>query len=260
MSQRIMKNFPIEYDGHVYWRSRSVAVVGFTFCKDKNGEWCVLANKRGPGCPDEIGKWCVVCGYLDFDDETGNAGVARETYEETGIKIKPEAFTFDSVNFSKEKDKNVNLRYWTILDGITDNYTLSNAANEKDETTDIKWVKVSEIEKYEWAFGHADTIHEIYEKYVVTLSKGVKYLLELHIMQHTDAVDVSVDTLAICDTREKCKELAQEDINRMAEFNDKIGITHEPYNITDYDVVVKWDNGEAQWYYWYFFKAIPYHD
>jgi len=41
MSERIMKNFPIEHDGNTYWRSRSVAVVGFVFCKNEDGVWCV---------------------------------------------------------------------------------------------------------------------------------------------------------------------------------------------------------------------------
>ena len=163
MSERIMKNFPIEYDGHVYWRSRSIAVVGFIFCKNNEGEWCILAEKRGPGCPDEIGKWCVVCGYLDFF-ETASEGVARETFEETGVKIESDAFNFDSINFSKEKDQNVNLRYWTVLPGTTDDYHLSNAANEEGETSDIKWIKMSEIKNYEWAFGHKTAIPEVYNK------------------------------------------------------------------------------------------------
>lgn len=165
MSERKMYNFPFVEDGQTYWRSRSIAIVGFTFCKDKEGEWCVLADKRGPGCPDEIGKWCVVCGYLDFF-ENGNEGVARETYEETGVKIDPEEFIFDSVTFSETKDQNVNLRYWTILHGTTDDYPLSNEANEKDETSDIKWIRITDIGEYEWAFGHENAIPEMYANHV----------------------------------------------------------------------------------------------
>ena len=46
-----MKNYPIkietgEHAGETVWVHRSIAVVGFVFCKINN-EWCVLANQRG---------------------------------------------------------------------------------------------------------------------------------------------------------------------------------------------------------------------
>lgn len=170
MGERIMKNFPIEYEGNTYWRSRSVAVVGFIFCKNEDGEWCVLANKRGPGCPNEIGKWCVPCGYLGFIEECGDIdgehAISRETREETGVLIKPERFTFDTVKFSINNDQNVNLRYYTILDGTCDDYPLSNKDNEKDETTDIRWIAINDVFKYEWAFGHEVAIPVTYAKYI----------------------------------------------------------------------------------------------
>ena len=133
MGERVMKNFPIEYEGNIYWRSRSCTTVGFVFCQDNNGFWCVLANQRGPGAPTNVGKWNVPCGYIDYNED-GNHGVARETFEETGVKIKPESFTFDSVTFSKNDEQNINLRYWVILDGTIDDYPLSNEANEEGET------------------------------------------------------------------------------------------------------------------------------
>lgn len=51
-----MKNYPIkietgEHAGETVWVHRSIAVVGFVFCKINN-EWCVLANQRGEGAPD----------------------------------------------------------------------------------------------------------------------------------------------------------------------------------------------------------------
>lgn len=165
MSERIMKNFPIEYEGNVYWRSRSVAVAGFIFCQDADGEWCVLANRRGPGCPDEVGKWCCVCGYLDFF-ENGEEAVARETKEETGVIIDPSRVHFDSVMFSTKNDQNVTLRYFVWLEGQCSDYQLSNEYNEKDETTDIKWIGVKDVSLFEWAFGHKNIIIELAGKYL----------------------------------------------------------------------------------------------
>ena len=165
MSERIMKNFPIEYEGNIYWRSRSVAVAGFIFCKNENKDWCVLANKRGPGCPDEVGKWCVVSGFLDFNED-GNEAISRETYEETGVLIAPEKFSFDTVDFSRKKEQNVTLQYYSILKGNTNDYPLSNKGNEKDETTDIQWIPIDKVYKYEWAFGHEIIIPIMYAKYV----------------------------------------------------------------------------------------------
>lgn len=52
-----MKNYPIkietgEHAGETVWVHRSIAVVGFVFCKINN-EWCVLANQRGEGAPED---------------------------------------------------------------------------------------------------------------------------------------------------------------------------------------------------------------
>ena len=62
-----MKNFPVNVDGKEYWISRSNAVVGIVF-KWENGQYHILANKRGKGCPDYVGKWNIPCGYVDYNE------------------------------------------------------------------------------------------------------------------------------------------------------------------------------------------------
>lgn len=166
MSERLMKNFPIEYEGNTYWRSRSVAVVGFVFCQDRNFNWCVLLEKRGPGAPNENGKWCVVCGFLDFNED-GQQAVARECFEETGVKIDPQDFKFNSVKFDEDGEQNVCLRYTCMLKDYTDYHPLSNEFNEEGETSDIKWVPISKINEMspdEFAFGHHELISEMFLK------------------------------------------------------------------------------------------------
>ena len=165
MSERKMYNFPFVEDGQTYWRSRSCTVVGFVFCFDKDGFVCVLANQRGPGAPTEVGKWNVPCGYIDFNED-GFQGVSRETFEETGVKINPKQFHFDSVSFSEHNEQNINLRYWATLDGTIDDYPLSNVANEENETSDIRWIRVMDVEKYTWAFGHSTLVPEMCHKHV----------------------------------------------------------------------------------------------
>lgn len=164
MSERKMYNFPIEHEGQTYWRSRSVAVVGFVFCKGENGERCVLLEQRGPGAPNENGKWCVVCGFLDFNED-GQQAVARECFEETGVKINPQDFKFNSVKFDEDGEQNVCLRYTCMLKDHTDNHPLSNEFNEEGETSDIKWVplsKIDEMSSNEFAFGHKELISKMF--------------------------------------------------------------------------------------------------
>lgn len=65
-----MKNFQVtsKEDNQKYWISRSCAVAMFLFSRDKFGNLCVLANKRGTGTPDFQGYWNCPCGYIDFDE------------------------------------------------------------------------------------------------------------------------------------------------------------------------------------------------
>ena len=255
MSERIMKNFPIVHEGNTYWRSRSCTTVGYVFCCDKDGYIYILANQRGPGAPTNVGKWNVPCGYLDFNED-GQHGVARETFEETGVKIDAEKFKFDSVSFSKEDDQNVNMRYWVNLDGTIDDYPLSNEANEEGETSDIRWIKICDIQDYEWAFGHQNTILEMANKHV-HLWGNIMHLVQLDIIMHGTGKTISTNNLVICDSIDKCKEYTQQHINRMIEANSKSGITNDDYNLTDVDCVLTFHQEETTWSYWYNFIPLP---
>ena len=261
MSERIMKNFPIEFEGNTYWRSRSCTVVGFVFCFDKDDYVNILVNQRGPGAPTNVGKWNTPCGYIDFN-ENGFEGVARETFEETGVRINPEQFHFDSVTFSKNAEQNINLRYWVKLNGTIDDYPLSNAANEAGETSDIRWIRVKDVDKYDWAFGHEKAIPEMCHKHIDFYmdENGVQcdtmFLVNLDIVTPEDGKTVSSETLTICDTREKCREYTDNHIQMMQNTNSKDGITWDPFNITDSDAIIKWHDGDKSWFYWYLFIPV----
>ena len=159
-----MKNFPFKAINpdtgkeQEFWYSRSMATAIFVFGEDSEGNVYVLANKRGPGCPDFIGYWVCPCGYLDYNERLVDAAV-RECREETGVILNPDMVLFMNYNDDpKENRQNVTFRFTIYLDLPND--SLSNKENEEGETTDIKWIPVSEINNYDWAFGHKDLIVE----------------------------------------------------------------------------------------------------
>ena len=155
-------NKMIEHEGNVYWISRSIAVVGLVFVYI-NGDLYVLMNKRGEGCSDFRGYWNLPCGYLDWD-ESGAEAVVREVYEETGLNLNNHFLNIDIEPFKVEtavtaNKQNVTLRYKFILhlDKLPE---LTNEFNENNETAEIGWFKIEEIENKTFAFGHKEIIKE----------------------------------------------------------------------------------------------------
>lgn len=159
-----------EHKGKTIWSGRYCAVSAFVFCKFPDG-WKILANKRGVGTPDFQGKWNAPCGYLE-PDESAQQGCAREVYEETGVKIGYTEFNLIHVETEPEKcnNGNVTLRHLAILRYGTDDISISkeavlNGNGEKDEVESIAWISIDNIDNYEWAFNHYNTIKEIIDTY-----------------------------------------------------------------------------------------------
>lgn len=161
------KNFPVTVDGKEYWISRSCAVCGILIVMDHDGDWAILANKRGPGCPDNVGKWNVPCGYIDFD-ETGTEAISREFFEETGVGIEPSMFCLFGVEYSVSGRQNITHRYCAIADypnSIDDFPIGKGTGGEENEVDEVRFIKYRDIAKYDWAFGHEDLIKEVFMKY-----------------------------------------------------------------------------------------------
>ena len=156
-----MKNFPVEKNGRTYWVARNVAVVCFVFAPI-NGEWCVLANQRGKGTPDFQGLWNCPCGYLDYNETTKEAAI-RETYEETGVRLKHAKFWNFSDN-PADNLQNVTFRYYSVISNpqpTNISVSTEGRGGEEDEVGAISWIPISKVESLDWAFWHNARIKEL---------------------------------------------------------------------------------------------------
>lgn len=159
-----------EHDVYIYpaeekrtlYDGRYCAVSGFLFAVVR-GKYSVLANQRGPGAPDYKGYWNCPCGFLERG-ENSKDGIAREIMEECIFKIDPEKLKIVYVETEPEKcnNGNVTIRHYAFLGK---QYPIHwdptcglDSGGEKDEVETVRWIPVESIGKYEWAFGHKETI------------------------------------------------------------------------------------------------------
>lgn len=161
-----MENFSFEHNGKTYWYSRSMTAVCYVFCKNEDGEWCILANQRGPNAPSCVGLWNVPCGYLDHNENIVSAA-CRETLEETAVMVKPDQLNFWKLHTEPDKGKqNLNCQFYVKLPGIINNYPASDKFNEPGETSDIRWIPMSELDAYHFAFNQRPNIYEIFNDFI----------------------------------------------------------------------------------------------
>ena len=169
-------NFPIKRNGQVYWVSRSNTVSVYVFCKNVQGEWCILSSLRGPKAHVGKGKWNVVCGYLDYGYTLEETAV-KECFEETGVKINKNVLK-NLGTFSHRKYGDISTRFYAFLEGVTDNYPTSIANCEEGEVSDAKWIPLNEVEKYNWLSNQGQKVKDFAEKMLNNenkLSNNEKY-------------------------------------------------------------------------------------
>lgn len=183
------ENKRILYDG----RYTAVSAYIYTYFK---GHWYVLANKRGENAPDYKHCWNIVCGFLERN-ESGEQGIKREVYEETGFVFNDEdKFTLIGVETEPEKcnNGNVSLQYayladWHKIHGVFDyDYETTGMpgaelrGGEEKEVEDVEFVAIDNLDKYKWAFNHRETIPEVfkmipwYKKQWIKIKYYAKYI------------------------------------------------------------------------------------
>lgn len=176
--KKTLENQPCydKYGRFLGWFSRSMAVAVFMYCRDKDGDWCVLASERGKGVPDFKGHWNCVCGYVERDTTIAENCI-KEVHEEVGLDIKEgDLILMGFEDTPSANRQNVTFRYAVVYnDRVTDDFTFSHEWNEKDEVGEIKWIKIKDIGYYPWAFNHNKRIIEIFEQLrLQTLKKKKK--------------------------------------------------------------------------------------
>ena len=110
------------YDG------RYCAVSAFVFAV-VDGKYSVLANQRGEGTPDYQECWNCPCGFLEANEDSKH-GASREIFEET-------------------------------LEGVSPNWLEVVYVETEPEVKNVKWIPVDNINLFDWAFHHEETILEL---------------------------------------------------------------------------------------------------
>ena len=120
--------------------------------QDGTYEWCILASKRGENSIIGANMWNIAMGYLDYG-ETLEEGAVREAYEETNVAIDPKILHRENVTSSKRKNReDVRISFSAVLPGTIEDYNRPNTNNsEEGESTESRWIFISEVPKLNWA-------------------------------------------------------------------------------------------------------------
>ena len=133
----------------------------YIFCKDENGELCVLGGKRRGGhCGGmyNVPTGCFRDHYKDMN-ETPVECAAREVREESGLNLPLSLFKevgdeYYETRYGMQKGKN----FVVTLDGITNEHKPGVGDGENDR---FLWIPISQIDIIPWAFNMDKTIMNI---------------------------------------------------------------------------------------------------
>lgn len=158
-------NFMVVRNGRKYYVSRSTSVSLYAFAKNKNGEWCVLANQRGHG--SSKGLFNVTCGFVDMSpqgkpEETLEQAACRESFEENGVKIDPSTLVMMGVN---SHNTNINASFYAVItDRIVEQMPTSISNAEAGEVLKSLWIPLSNVDKFKFAYNQNAKIPAIARK------------------------------------------------------------------------------------------------
>ena len=135
----------------------SVAV--YIFCKNKNGDLCVLAGKRRGY--NNGGLYNVPTGQVGdkIYGESVMDAAAREVSEESGINIDQSLLRdIGDEEYTNRYGTCLGKNLMTVLNGTIDSYRPGMGDGENEP---FQWIPASEIRMYQWAFGQDKHIYNI---------------------------------------------------------------------------------------------------
>lgn len=147
-----MNNFPFQHEGQTLWYSRSLACNLVVIAADKGGKNPkVLACKRGQGCEFNKGLWNVPGGFIDFNENAQKCAI-RETFEETGLKIDERFVHFLYLDTEPRSYRQTMIasHYAFFLWEDVENWEFSMDHCEPGEVEEIKWIPLTDLDKYDW--------------------------------------------------------------------------------------------------------------
>lgn len=127
-----------------------------------NDQAYVLCNKRGNSTSEYKDMWNLPSGYLEFNEDTIDASI-RETREECGIII-PRELVKEVEHSSDPKNNRQNIIFRHIAILPEEYYYKPLKAENNDEVSEIRWLTLSEIDSFEFAWNQKATIHRIINK------------------------------------------------------------------------------------------------
>lgn len=160
-----MNNFEFEHEGKKLWYSRSLACNIIVYRRTIEDEWEVLACKRGQGCEFNKGLWNIPGGFIDFNEDSIDCAL-RELKEETGVELKNRYDVFFNKLDTKPRGKRQTMvasHYACFVEEDTKDWKFTTEFSEPDETEEIKWISLKNINQYNWTHGQKELIETTFE-------------------------------------------------------------------------------------------------
>ena len=136
--------------GKAHWISRSVVVICLVTCNEK-----FLIVRRGNHV-SQTGRWSLTCGYLDYNESVEECAI-REIWEESGVDIRKykHELKLDYVNSKPDHTRNQDIGFHYIVEIDSDRLPkIDLSVVDSNETTDVKWISVDELDDFKFAFNH----------------------------------------------------------------------------------------------------------
>lgn len=128
-----------------------VSAATYIFCKNDEGQMCVLAGRRRGNYGG--GLFNVPVGMREpYDDSIVDTAV-REVEEETNLSLQPNLFHF--VNGEEWGDNKVGANFVVRLNGITSSYQIGNGDGENDK---FMWIPLDKVNDVQWAYNMDKTL------------------------------------------------------------------------------------------------------